>query len=94
MKASDTSFIETTVTPTGRRGRRGHHYVWGRCEACGDVQLVRRAGFTKRKCVMTPGCKGHLVPAEDAQHFDAPVLLAEQRLGAVVVGIIGEKEAG
>lgn len=94
MKASDMSFIETTVTPKGKPGHRGHHYLWGRCERCGDVQLVRRAGFTKRKCVMTPGCKGPLVPAEDAQHFGGPVILAQRELGAVVIDVVEGRAAG
>jgi hypothetical protein len=83
MNASDLSFVETIVRSDGRPGRKGHYYAWARCGTCGEPQLVRRAGLAKRRCVMTPKCRGLLVPAEveDVGAVD----LAVAAFGAVVV---------
>jgi hypothetical protein len=88
ISASALDFTEATVTPAGKRGRRGHYYAWGRCGACGEVQLVRRAGLVKRRCIMTPACKGYLAPTDDVQTFDGPVALAMTAFGAVVVEVL------
>lgn len=70
IRASELEFVERVPHEAGGPPRRrGHYYAWGRCSRCGELRLTERAGITKKKCAMTPGCKGRLEPAEDAQDF-------------------------
>lgn len=94
IPASDLAFNETVVRPDGKPGRRGHYYLWARCGICGEPQLVRRAGLSKRRCVMTPKCRGLLAPADDALDFGGPVGLAVGAFGAAVLAVHDEEVAG
>lgn len=71
LRASELEFHEALppAEPGGPLRRRGHYYAWGRCSACGELRLVERAGLAGKRCILTPKCRGHLEPAEDAQDF-------------------------
>lgn len=79
MKASDFDFYEMILGPDGKPHKKGFHYVWGVCKACGEVRLALRAGLGARRCIMTPGCKGHL---EAASYDEIPV--AAQAVGMAI----------